>query len=162
MTRAGAAPTASPTALGRTAPVSCSRASSRRSRPSSRWVVTTEELLEVDLVKPMLRHESSRPAASDSFRMLWFGGGYGEVRARRAAAYRAFWEHMPLARHRKPGGPDLQLYRRFTWARWRRSTCSTGASTAPTRSRRPLNGANAFPPRFSGAEADNWEGYVAE
>src|SRR5215204_6480973 len=112
MTRAGAAPTASPTALGRTAPVSCSRASSRRSRPSSRWVVTTEELLEVDLVKPMLRHESSRPAASDSFRMLWFGGGYGEVRARRAAAYRAFWEHMPLARHRKPGGPDLQLYRR--------------------------------------------------
>jgi alkaline phosphatase D len=26
----------------------------------------------------------------------------------------------------------------------------------------PLNGAMAFPPRFSGADADNWEGYVAE
>ncbi|HEX6236291.1 MAG TPA: alkaline phosphatase D family protein, partial [Acidimicrobiales bacterium] len=35
--------------------------------------------------------------------------------AKRAAAYRAYWEHMPLARHRKPEGPDLQLYRRFTW-----------------------------------------------
>jgi alkaline phosphatase D len=38
-----------------------------------------------------------------------------QVRARRAAAYRAYWEHMPLARARKPVGPDLQLYRRFTW-----------------------------------------------
>jgi alkaline phosphatase D len=38
-----------------------------------------------------------------------------QVRARRAAAYRAYWEHMPLARARKPQGPDLQLYRRFHW-----------------------------------------------
>jgi alkaline phosphatase D len=37
------------------------------------------------------------------------------VRARRAAAYRAYWEHMPLARARKPEGPDLPLYRRFHW-----------------------------------------------
>jgi alkaline phosphatase D len=37
------------------------------------------------------------------------------VRERRAAAYRAYWEHMPLARARKPEGPDLQLYRRFHW-----------------------------------------------
>jgi alkaline phosphatase D len=42
-------------------------------------------------------------------------GGVEAVRARRAAAYRAYWEHMPLARHRKPEGPDLRLYRRFTW-----------------------------------------------
>jgi alkaline phosphatase D len=39
------------------------------------------------------------------------------IRARRAAAYRAYWEHMPLARARKPTGPDLQLYRRFTWGK---------------------------------------------
>ena len=39
------------------------------------------------------------------------------VRARRAAAYRAYWEHMPLARGRKPEGPDLQLYRRFRWGK---------------------------------------------
>jgi alkaline phosphatase D len=37
------------------------------------------------------------------------------VAARREAAYRAYWEHMPLSRARKPVGPDLQLYRRFTW-----------------------------------------------
>jgi alkaline phosphatase D len=37
--------------------------------------------------------------------------------ARRAAAYRAYWEHMPLARARKPEGPDLQLYRRFHWGK---------------------------------------------
>ena len=35
--------------------------------------------------------------------------------ARRAAAYRAYWEHMPLRRSRKPDGPSFQLYRRFHW-----------------------------------------------
>jgi alkaline phosphatase D len=35
--------------------------------------------------------------------------------ARRAAAYRAYWEHMPLRRRNKPVGPDLQLYRRYSW-----------------------------------------------
>ena len=40
-----------------------------------------------------------------------------QVRARRAAAYRAYWEHMPLSRARKPEGPDLQLYRRFHWGK---------------------------------------------
>jgi alkaline phosphatase D len=39
------------------------------------------------------------------------------ARARRAAAYMAYWEHMPLARARKPQGPDLQLYRRFHWGK---------------------------------------------
>jgi alkaline phosphatase D len=40
-----------------------------------------------------------------------------QVRDRRAAAYRAYWEHMPLAHSRKPEGPDLQLYRRFHWGK---------------------------------------------
>jgi alkaline phosphatase D len=35
--------------------------------------------------------------------------------ARRAAAYQAYWEHMPLSRARKPQGPYLDLYRRFAW-----------------------------------------------
>jgi alkaline phosphatase D len=39
------------------------------------------------------------------------------ARARRAAAYMAYWEHMPLSRARKPQGPDLQLYRRFHWGK---------------------------------------------
>jgi alkaline phosphatase D len=38
-----------------------------------------------------------------------------QFRARRAAAYQAYWEHMPLRRARKPVGPDLNLYRRFVW-----------------------------------------------
>jgi alkaline phosphatase D len=35
--------------------------------------------------------------------------------ARRAAAYQAYWEHMPLRRASRPSGPDLQLYRRYRW-----------------------------------------------
>jgi alkaline phosphatase D len=38
-----------------------------------------------------------------------------EFIARRAAAYRAYWEHMPLRRSRKPDGAFFQLYRRFHW-----------------------------------------------
>jgi alkaline phosphatase D len=34
---------------------------------------------------------------------------------RRAAAYQAYYEHMPLRRASIPKGPDLQLYRRFTY-----------------------------------------------
>lgn len=32
--------------------------------------------------------------------------------ARRAAAYRAYWEHMPLRRNAMPNGPHMQLYGR--------------------------------------------------
>ena len=32
---------------------------------------------------------------------------------RRAAAYRAFWEHMPLPRSAMPRGPDATIYGRF-------------------------------------------------
>jgi alkaline phosphatase D len=39
----------------------------------------------------------------------------GEFVERRAAAYRAYWEHMPLRRHRKPDGAYFNLYRRFRW-----------------------------------------------
>jgi alkaline phosphatase D len=36
-------------------------------------------------------------------------------RARRAAAYQAYWEHMPLRRASRPRGPDMWIYRRFAW-----------------------------------------------
>ena len=36
-------------------------------------------------------------------------------RRRRAAAYQAYYEHMPLRRSSLPNGPDLQLYRAFGW-----------------------------------------------
>jgi alkaline phosphatase D len=34
---------------------------------------------------------------------------------RRAAAYQAYYEHMPLRKAALPKGPDMQLYRRFTY-----------------------------------------------
>ena len=36
---------------------------------------------------------------------------------RRAAAYQAYYEHMPLRRSALPAGPRLQLYRGFDWGR---------------------------------------------
>ena len=35
--------------------------------------------------------------------------------ARRAAAYQAYYEHMPLRRRSVPAGPNIQLYRQFTY-----------------------------------------------
>ncbi|MCK9902140.1 alkaline phosphatase [Parafrankia colletiae] len=40
-----------------------------------------------------------------------------EFLLRRAAAYRAYWENMPLRRPQFPQGPDMSLYRRFGWGR---------------------------------------------
>ena len=38
-----------------------------------------------------------------------------EFLLRRAAAYQAYYEHMPLRRHSMPAGPDLQLYRQLSY-----------------------------------------------
>jgi len=35
--------------------------------------------------------------------------------ARRAAAYRAYWEHMPLPKNSRPVGPDLRLHEHYDW-----------------------------------------------
>ncbi|PIM72898.1 alkaline phosphatase [Streptomyces sp. JV178] len=40
-----------------------------------------------------------------------------EFLLRRAAAYRAYWENQPLRRRQRPDGPDMRLYRRFSWGR---------------------------------------------
>ncbi len=37
--------------------------------------------------------------------------------ARREAAFRAYYENMPLRRSALPAGPDMQLYRRLHWGR---------------------------------------------
>lgn len=42
-------------------------------------------------------------------------GSREEFAKRRAAAYQAYWEHMPLRRFRKPVDTNLPLYRRFTY-----------------------------------------------
>ena len=36
---------------------------------------------------------------------------------RRAAAYQAYYEHMPLRRRSVPTGPAIQLYRQFTYGK---------------------------------------------
>jgi alkaline phosphatase D len=53
-----------------------------------------------------------------------YGGDWDPVKtpraaflARRAAAYQAFYEHMPLRRTAQPVGPQMQLYRTLAWGR---------------------------------------------
>ncbi|NWM59893.1 alkaline phosphatase, partial [Escherichia coli] len=36
---------------------------------------------------------------------------------RRAAAYQAYWEHMPLRRANRPDGAAMRLYRTLKWGR---------------------------------------------
>jgi alkaline phosphatase D len=43
------------------------------------------------------------------------GSDPAEFLKRRAAAYQAYYEHMPLRRAQMPKGPDLQLYRRLAY-----------------------------------------------
>jgi alkaline phosphatase D len=43
------------------------------------------------------------------------GSPAAEFLIRRAAAYQAYYEHMPLRRTSMPKGPDMQLYRRLTF-----------------------------------------------
>lgn len=42
---------------------------------------------------------------------------YEAFRARRAAAFQAYYENMPLRRSSIPHGPDMQIYRRVRWGR---------------------------------------------
>ncbi|MEU4804706.1 alkaline phosphatase D family protein [Actinosynnema sp. NPDC023587] len=43
------------------------------------------------------------------------GSPAGDFRARRAAAYKAYYEHMPLRPAQAPAGEHMQLYRRVRW-----------------------------------------------
>ncbi|RKT54306.1 alkaline phosphatase D family protein [Saccharothrix australiensis] len=43
------------------------------------------------------------------------GSPAGDFRARRAAAYKAYYEHMPLRAAQAPVAEDMQLYRRVRW-----------------------------------------------
>jgi alkaline phosphatase D len=38
-----------------------------------------------------------------------------DMRARRAAAYRAYWEHMPFAKAQRPTGTDMRIVGRLDW-----------------------------------------------
>ena len=38
-----------------------------------------------------------------------------DFREQRAAAYRAYWEHMPFPKAQRPSGPDMRIYGRYDW-----------------------------------------------
>jgi len=38
-----------------------------------------------------------------------------DFREQRAAAYRAYWEHMPFPKSARPRGPDMRIYSRYDW-----------------------------------------------
>jgi len=40
-----------------------------------------------------------------------------DMRARRAAAYRAYWEHMPFPKSARPSGIDMRIVGRLDWGR---------------------------------------------
>jgi alkaline phosphatase D len=64
------------------------------------WIVTWDD------------HEVQNDYAGDRSA---FGDSPAEFLRRRAAAYQAYYEHMPLRRDRAPQGSYLRLYRRFTF-----------------------------------------------
>jgi alkaline phosphatase D len=41
----------------------------------------------------------------------------GPFAARRAAAYRAYWEHQPFPKSARPAGPDMRIYGHLDWGR---------------------------------------------
>lgn len=53
---------------------------------------------------------------SEEFNTEYPDGAAGFLR-RRAAAYQAYYEHMPLRRTARPVGPDMLLYRALNWGR---------------------------------------------
>jgi alkaline phosphatase D len=64
------------------------------------WIVTWDD------------HEVQNDYAGDRSA---FGDSPAQFLRRRAAAYQAYYEHMPLRRDRMPQGSKLQLYRRFSF-----------------------------------------------
>lgn len=84
-----------------------------------------------------------------------------EFLIRRANAFRAYWEHMPLRVEQTPTGPDMQLYRRLTYGRlaefsvldtrqYRSDQVAEGAWVAP-------NDESRDPSRtITGDEQENW------
>ncbi|MFE2583199.1 alkaline phosphatase D family protein [Streptomyces sp. NPDC059378] len=59
-------------------------------------------------------HETENDYAGD---IPGNGASPAEFLLRRAAAYRAYWEHQPLSAPQLPVGPDMRLYRRLRWGR---------------------------------------------
>ena len=66
------------------------------------WIVTWDD------------HEVENDYAADRSERLW---SRPRFLARRAAAYRAFYEHMPLPASMRPRGKDMTIHARLDWGR---------------------------------------------
>jgi alkaline phosphatase D len=75
--------------------------------------------------------------------------------ARRAAAFKAYYEHMPLRRRSRPDGIDMRMYRRFAWADLLQLDV---LDTRQHRSDQPTTpeGANDPAATMFGAEQERW------
>jgi alkaline phosphatase D len=60
-------------------------------------------------------HEVDNDWANDISDPNYPAGERERFLAVRAAAFQAYYEHMPLRRRSKPNGPDMLLYRKFTY-----------------------------------------------
>lgn len=80
---------------------------------------TDEQLQEAHAVAPWMvtwdDHEAENNYADDVPEEGSETPGRRQFLQRRAAAYKAFYEHMPLRRSSMPQGPNMQIYRQFTW-----------------------------------------------
>lgn len=75
-----------------------SDANLRRIHASAPWIFTWDD------------HEVQNDYANDRGQDL-----AADFLVRRAAAYRAWWEHMPLPARARPLGPDLRVFDRYDW-----------------------------------------------
>jgi alkaline phosphatase D len=80
---------------------------------------------------------------------------------RRANAYQAYYEHMPLRRRSLPRGPDMQLFRKFAWGRlaefFALDTRQYRTDQPNGDGKRPLNGAATSKANsMLGARQRNW------
>ena len=57
-------------------------------------------------------HEVENDYANDRGQTLEFG-----FLSRRAAAYQAYWEHLPFPNAARPRGADMRIYERYDWGR---------------------------------------------
>ena len=71
----------------------------RRTPPRRGWLVWDDHEVENDYA---------------GLRSQWLDAGFA---ARRAAAYQAYWEHMPFPRSMRPQGAAMRLHRRHDWGR---------------------------------------------
>ena len=77
------------------------------------------------------RSTTTRSRTTTRARSRWTAVDPALFLQRRAAAYQAYFEHLPLRRRSSLAGSAMQLFRRLRSAGSRRSTCSTRGNTGP-------------------------------